>query len=317
MSDPSSLAKIDLQLIRILHTLLTTCSVSKSAVRLGMHQPGVSAALKRLRVLMGDPILTRSGNAMVPTEVGRGLVEPAAATLREADRLLRGARDRRFDPATSTALLRIGASDYLDPRFLPMLLAELRRRAPGLSLEVQPLSAELDYRARLASGEVDLVIGNWLHPPADLHLGRLFSDEIVCLVSERHPAARRGFTVQRYLDSDHIAPSALSPGAVGVIDEHLAAQGLSRRIVVRVPYFTLIPQMVADGLLVLTTGRLFCSHFTARLPVRIVACPFAFGPLRYFQLWHDRTHQSATGRFLREIARDVASRLRSFQESAA
>ena len=49
MSKPPALAKIDLSLIRILHTLLTTRSVSKSAVRLGMHQPGVSAALKRLR----------------------------------------------------------------------------------------------------------------------------------------------------------------------------------------------------------------------------------------------------------------------------
>ena len=39
----------------------------------------------------------------------------------------------------------------------------------------------------------DLVVGNWLSPPADLHIGRLFQDEIVCLVAARHPAVRRGW----------------------------------------------------------------------------------------------------------------------------
>jgi DNA-binding transcriptional LysR family regulator len=42
--------------------------------------------------------------------------------------------------------------------------------------------------ASLARGEVDLVIGNWLEPPGELHLGRLISDEIVCLVA-RPPGA--------------------------------------------------------------------------------------------------------------------------------
>ena len=45
--------------------------------------------------------------------------------------------------------------------------------------------------------------------------------------------------------------------------------------------------MVAQSLLVLTTGRLFCSRYVDTLPVRIVRCPVAFPPLTYYQLWHD------------------------------
>ena len=51
--------------------------------------------------------------------------------------------------------------------------------------------------------------------------------------------------------------------------------------------------MVAQSLLVLTTGRLFCSRYVDSLPVRIVRCPVAFPPLTYYQLWHDLTHASA------------------------
>ena len=48
--------------------MLTERSVSKAAIRLGMHQPAVSASLKRLRDFAGDPLLVRSGSGMVPTE---------------------------------------------------------------------------------------------------------------------------------------------------------------------------------------------------------------------------------------------------------
>jgi len=83
-------------------------------------------------------------------------------------------------------------SDYLDPLFLPRLVADIKRQAPLARVEVHALTREADYRAQLALGEIDLVIGNWLQPPDELHMARLFSDEVVCLVSREHPAVRRG-----------------------------------------------------------------------------------------------------------------------------
>ena len=61
--------KIDLQLLRTLHTLLIDRSVSKAALRLGQQQPAVSTALRRLRELTGDPILVRSGTGKGGTVV--------------------------------------------------------------------------------------------------------------------------------------------------------------------------------------------------------------------------------------------------------
>ena len=58
----------------------------------------------------------------------------------------------------------------------------------------------------------------------------------------------------------------MSPGALGVIDEHLHNNGVQRRIVVRASHFSLIPLMVANSRLVLTTGRLFCSRYVGTLP---------------------------------------------------
>jgi DNA-binding transcriptional LysR family regulator len=287
--------KIELRLIRVLHTVITERSVSRAALKLGLTQPAVSAHLRRLRELTGDALLVRSGNGMAATPSALDLLEPAATVLREAERLF-GARQRSrsFDPQTATWSFRVAASDYLDPLFLPQLVAHIKHEAPLVQLDLVPLTAEFDVRRALASGEVDLVVGNWLEPPEELHLGRLLTDEVVCLVNQDHPAVRsaRGWSVERYLECEHVAPTPLHTGR-----EALGA------------HFGQIPQMVAASLLVLTTGRQFCQRYVHHLPLRIVRCPVAFPPMSYYQLWHDRTHPSAAHRWFREQVRDVARAL--------
>ena len=318
--------KIELYLIRVLKTLITERSVSRAAMRLQSTQPAVSAQLKRLRALTGDPLLVRTGNNMAPTDTALRLLDPATRLLQDADRLFSPrAHQRAFDPLASSTTFRIAASDYLDPLFLPELVAQLKQVAPKVRLELLPLSGGFDYRRGLAAAEVDLVIGNWLKPPEELHLGRLLSDEIVCLVAEDHPVARlatqksvraagtRAWSPERYLACEHVAPTPLHAGvqgaSPGVIDEHLAALGVTRDVMVRSAHFGLIPLMVAQSLLVLTTGRLFCSRYVDSLPVRIVRCPVPFPPLTYYQLWHELTHASPSGRWLRDQVRDVARNL--------
>jgi len=311
----SMFERIDLHLIRVLHTVLTERSVSRAALRLGSAIAMLSAALKRLRDIAGDPLLVRSGSGMVPTVAGLRMIEPAAEILRSAEMLFSEAR--AFDPPTAQHTFSLAASDYLDPLFLPQLVARLKSLAPHCRIEIHALSADGDYRHHLAQGHYDVVIGNWPKPPDDLHLGRLFGDEVVCLVSREHPAVRRGWDVEAWLAAEHIAPMPTHPGARGVIDDHLASLGLVRNIVARCPHFGLIPAMVAGSLLVMTTGRQHCERFLSDLPVQIVTCPVPFPRLMYYQLWHERTHASNASRWLREQIKTVAASLRRPENDAA
>ena len=311
MKDQAMFDKIDLHLIKVLNTVLTERSVSRAAIRLGMYQPAVSAALKRLRELAGDPILVRSGGGMVPTDAGLRMIEPSASILRASSMLFSDAKG--FDPATAEVTFRLAASDYLDPLFLPQLVAQIKSQAPRCHIDIQPLSADSDYRAHLAQGRVDIVIGNWSAPPDDLHMGRLFGDEVVCMVAKDHPAVRRKWDAAHpdsWLEAEHIAPTATHPGAKGVIDEHLATLGLARNITVRCPHFGLMPSMVASSLLVMTTGRQYCERFAGLLPLAILPCPIEFPRMMYYQLWHERSHASSAARWLRERVKSIATSLR-------
>ena len=312
--------KIDLSLIRVLHTVITESSVSRAAVKLRTSRGSPVSARRRLSWALTAGWLVRSGQGMQPTDVALSLVEPAATILQQAQWMFGDkAVARAFEPATAEVTFRIAATDYLDPFFLPELTLRLRRLAPRSRLEVLPLGTQLDHRRSLARGEVDLVIGNWLEPSDELHLGRLMTDELVCLVSEDHPAARlpkegkRAWSLEQYLAAEHIAPQPFHPDGPGIIEQHLQARGLVRDIVVRHPHFAQIPYMVAGSLLVLTTGRRFCERYVADLRLKVIRCPVPMPALNYYQLWHDLTHRSAASRWLREQVRDVVRGLHQVQ----
>ena len=303
--------KIDLQLIRTLHTLLIERSVSKTALRLGQQQPAVSMALRRLRELTGDPILVRSGAGMVPTDAAMQMLVPVTQILQSAEQLFLPVRP--FEPATAREAFRIAASDTLDPLFLPMVMARIKAQAPHCQVEVHALSAKARYAHDLGQGLVDVVIGNWAEPSEELHRAQLFEDEVVCLVSERHPAVRRGWTAADWLACEHIAPTPAYPGWRGVIDEHLDRVGQTRNIAARCAHFGLMPRMVASSLLVLTTGRQYCQRFlqgASALPGLVVlTCPVPFPRMLYYQLWHERSHASVAGQWLRQQIKISASEL--------
>ena len=52
--------------------------------------------------------------------------------------------------------------------------------------------------------------------------------------------------------------------------------------------------------LVLTTGRQFMRFYEKTLPLKVFAVPIKFPPMRFYQLWHQRVHQSPEHKWLRD-----------------
>ena len=181
---------LDARLMRILLVLLTERTVSRAAVRLNMSQPATSAALKRLRTLLGDPLLVRSRYGMVPTEFGARLIEPLRNALRVIDFIR--IQQPTFDARTSVRTYRIGCPDYLNVLFVPKLVALFRERAPNAQLVFHPLGDGFDDERALADGELDVVIDNRPARQSRFRQDDLFDDRVVCLMRATHPLARCG-----------------------------------------------------------------------------------------------------------------------------
>jgi DNA-binding transcriptional LysR family regulator len=301
-------AAIDTYLLRVLHTLLMECSVKRTAVKLDLSAPAISAALNRLRDLTSDPLLVRGKGRLVPTEYALRLLEPARNALREIE-LIR-VQQRDFNPATSIRCFRIGCPDYINVFFVPTVIEHFRQAAPNATLEFHPLGPSFDYEQALEDGTLDIVVGDWPEPPEQLHLSNLFVDQIVCLVRNSHPYAKRGYlSMEQYLTAPHVAPVANSVGQRGAIDIHLGRERLTRRVAVTLPYFTLVPHTLIQSDLIFTTTRVFADYYANTLPLTVLPAPLDFPPIRYYQLWHERCHYSDDVRWLRVLVSDAAKSL--------
>ncbi|WP_338849265.1 LysR family transcriptional regulator [Massilia sp. W12] len=293
---------LDIHLIRILYLLLCEKNVSRVALKLNQPQPSISASLRKLRELTGDPILVRGARGMVPTQHGQSLLEPAKRILEETERLFE--RKNPFIPNEEARIFRIAAPDYLDCQFLPNVVAAMRRESPKSRLEIHSLGPEVDYVRLLSDGNLDLVIANWEELPQHLHVSKLFEDPVVCVMRADAPYARRTaadqMTVEDYLRLPHVAPTQMLPGYQGVIESCLESMEMSRNVMVESAYFGLIPYMLTQTDLVLTTGSQFVRHYEKILPLKVFQAPIQFPPMQFFQLWHERVHHAPEHKWLRD-----------------
>ena len=196
---------------------------------------------------------------------------------------------------------RIGSPDFLAVYFLSNVVENFRRQAPGARLVVHPLGLDFDYERALAQGDLDVVIGNWPHPPEHLHLAIILEDDIVCLVSRTHPHAKKAMSAEQYLNAAHVVPVPYSVAHRGVVETHLATMRVKRNATVMLPYFNMGPYLLPGTDLVFTTSRHFASHYARFLPLAIVRSPIAFPRMRFYQLWHDRAHHAPAHQWLRAL----------------
>lgn len=302
------LKQIDTRQLRVLQVLLEECSVTRAARILDQSQPSISLTLRKLREIIGDPILVRSGSKLVPTERGLGMLTHVRAALDGIDKIV--GNPEAFDPATSNAAFRIASADCMEAIFLPPLVQRLRAQAPGARIIVRGIDASFDYAEALERDELDAVICNWPGAPAHLKTAHLMSEDIVCLMRPEHPLATHAeLTIEDYLAADHIAPVARSRADPGPIDMQLAEGGLRRDIRTMVAEFNLIPHVLLASDLIFTSSARFAGYFKTLIPLHSVAAPKPLGSLKFYLLWHERAQVDVRNIWLRGQITAVARSL--------
>src|SRR5438093_4940421 len=105
-------------------------SFSQAAERLGVTQPAVSLQIRALEKRLGMQLVDRSGRRVEPTEAGQRLYRNAQRVLAAEQQLLEElSEDERI-----TGRFELGASTGPGGSVVPILLAELARTHPDLSV---------------------------------------------------------------------------------------------------------------------------------------------------------------------------------------
>jgi DNA-binding transcriptional LysR family regulator len=292
---------VDLNLLRVFDAVLRERSVTAAAARLELTQPAVSNALARLRGLFGDPLFVRTPSGMDATPFARGVAEPVRQALALLESAL--AHGAGFDPATSTRAFRFYMSDLGQIEFLPPLIERVQQIAPAVRLEAVAIDLE-DISDALAAGALDLAVGflPGLGPP--VRRQALFRDPYLCLMRADHPLASKTFTKKKFLEASHVLVTYRG-GGHRVIEEALERAGLTRRIALRVPHFTVVPMVLERTDLVLTLPARVARVLERGGRFRTLAPPVPIPPADVAVHWHERFEAEPGNRWLREQIVDL------------
>ena len=301
MNKTADMNSIDLRLLSVFDEICKTRSVSAAAQALDLGQPAVSVALAKLRRQFGDPLFVRTSRGMEPTPFGLSLAQPVRAAL-AAFELVIGHRND-FDPGASERTFRICMTDISQLVLLPKLWAKLRVVAPGIRIEIFPLSNDT---ARMLEGEADLALGFMPQLDAGFYQQLLFKQSFVCLVSANHPRITDQLSLQQFAAEDHavISSSGLAPL---IIEREIAHLGLQRRIAMHIPNFLGAAFVVEHTDLLITIPKRLGDLLQARGAFRLFPVPFALPEYAVKQHWHERYHRDQGNRWLRSVISSLLS----------
>lgn len=273
---------MDLNLLRVLDALLQESSVTRAAERLGTSPPAVSRSLARLRRAVGDPLLVRAGQGLVPTPRAVEIHRELGPLLRRADEIL--TPGTQFAPSELRRTYTVQASDLFISSVAKPLLEDLARVSPEVNVIFVPDA--LEGTAALRRGEVDVEIGVLGHLDPETRSEPLATVPMLGVARAGNPLFDTELDVRRLAAFAHIGVSRRGK-AHGPIDDELRRLGLSRRVQVVVPTYTaaLLLASVTD-LIALTTP--LWADAVQGLGLRTFSIPAPIPDLDVGMAWHPR-----------------------------
>lgn len=298
------LASFNLNLLVALDALLRERSVTLAARRARVTPSAMSHSLSTLRELLSDPLLVRSGRAMVLTTRAEGLVQPLRALLSDTERLLAGGPV--FDPSTTKRTFVIAAPDFLAALLLPELL-NAQKEAPGIGFEIVP-SARRGNAWLLETGDVDLALGAIVDDAPGIRSLDLCTEGFLCAVRADHSIARRELDLDAFVETPQLLITLGDHTGPTWIDEALARLKRKRRVVVRVRYFMAAPLIVAKTDLLVTGPSMLLRYFAELVPLRLFPPPIELPTYPEQAYWHERFDRDPAHAWLRTRVKEAAGR---------
>lgn len=291
----------NLNLLRVFAAIYEDRTLTRAAAKVGLSQPALSHALKRLREAFDDELFVRQAGVYVPTRKAEELAEPILKALDTLGSALEKAQ--RFDPKTATKTFRLAVSDFASHTILPELCRYLHEQAPGVQCIVTQLSYE-QYEGQLRSGEIDIAIILQRRHIPDINEEMIVEESAAYVARNGHPKLQELSTLDGLLSVDHLIVNLLGEANTW-LDERLAELGKTRNVKMVVPYFSTVPEIVSKTDLVGVLPTRLATQAVNDYPVTMFALPFDFPSANFVMCWHARRQRDVELRWFRSAISEV------------
>lgn len=292
-----NLAGVDLNLMVVFDALMNEQHLTRAAEKIGLSQPATSNALSRLRSLFDDDLFIKTSKGMTPTPRAIELAASIHQALLQVQTAIYS--EPEFIPQTSDRVFRLGMDDYSELVFLPKLLAEMEILAPKVRIQVRSTNWMRSPKL-LDADEIDLAIG---HCPQfqPWHTKQLLYEEyFVCVASSERFRHRKAIGINEYIAAAHLLVSP-KEDMVGLVDEALARQNMSRNVAMSVPNFLIVPFILVSTNLIATLPAHLVTTFVEVWQLYASPLPFEMNGFSVDLLWHSKNAREAGHLWLRKL----------------
>lgn len=156
-------------------------SFTKAAQNLYISQPSLSARIKKIEEIIGEPLFDRSTTPLQLTEVGKVYIEVAEEITQIEQRVENYINDLA---GLKTGNLAVGASTLFAAYVVPSLITQFNQKFPDVHIQlIEGNTAELEEM--LGSNALDFVIDNY-HYDSILYNKELYCEENILLAVPKH-----------------------------------------------------------------------------------------------------------------------------------
>ena len=156
-------------------------SFTKAAQNLYISQPSLSARIKKIEEIIGEPLFDRSTTPLQLTEVGKVYIEAAEEIAQIEQRVENYINDLA---GLKTGNLAVGASTLFAAYVVPSLITQFNQKFPDVHIQlIEGNTAELEEM--LGSNALDFVIDNY-HYDSILYNKELYCEENILLAVPKH-----------------------------------------------------------------------------------------------------------------------------------
>lgn len=172
--------------LRYFTVLAEELHFGRSARRLNISQPPLSASIQQLEQDVGAALLDRTSRHVALTPAGRVFADRARRLLADLAESTGLARKVAASPG---GVVRVGFVPSMVFRGLPEMLADFRRRNEDYSVELRDLNSGTQLTG-LAENRIDLGFLHQFEPVEGIEAMRIGSEPFMCCLPAEHSLAR-------------------------------------------------------------------------------------------------------------------------------
>jgi DNA-binding transcriptional LysR family regulator len=298
------LSNIDLNLLLVLDTVLAERSVVRAAQRLHVTPPAVSNALARLRILLGDQLVIRSGRGIVPTPHATNLAPSLRRALTELESLV---QTDAFDPLTTTRQFTLAIADAGQISNVPQLVKLIGKELPHSRLRIVGIDTYISS-GRLSGTEIDAALVTPVDTTPGVHSMPVYKEKSVLTARKGNKGIGAKITRSQLAALKHVEIQVAPGRGHQELAEAYARLGIERNIGAIVPNFIAAAAIIAETDLVATLPASLVDLMGERLGLRKIVGPAPRFMTQIRLVWHERTNTDPAMRAFREVVIKAVSK---------